>query len=317
MESIAIAKAIQAKHMDGDAEDRYKINANQELIGLGIANIGGAFFQSFPVTGGFSRTAVNNQSGALTGMAAIFSSILIILTLLFLTPLFYYLPNAILAAVIMVAVFSLINVKEAIHLWHAYRADFWMLIATFLGTLLLGIEEGILIGVVLSLGMLIYKTTRPHMAVLGKVPGTIHYRNMSRFDDLKDRSDVLVVRFDARLYYANSNFFQDNISEYMQQKGETLKLLILDGDSINGIDSTGVHALETLYDQCSMNNIKLYFVGLKGPVRDVLYKSGFYDKYDKDIFFIRVQDAIDYFDDKNSKSFEDYALQSNADDGSQ
>ncbi|MGA1544716.1 MAG: SulP family inorganic anion transporter, partial [Saprospiraceae bacterium] len=161
MESIAVAKAIQARHKN------YKVIPNQELISLGLANIGGSFFQSFPVTGGFSRTAVNDQAGAKTGLAAIISAGLIILTLLFLTPLFYYLPKAILASVIMVAVFGLIDYKEAQHLWHSNKTDFAMLLATFVATLSLGIEQGIGIGVILSLTLLIFKTTPPHIAILG------------------------------------------------------------------------------------------------------------------------------------------------------
>ena len=164
MESIAVAKAIQSKHGD------YKVVPNQELIALGAANIGGSLLQAFPTTGGFSRTAVNDQAGAKTGMAAIISAGLIVLTLLFLTPLFYFLPKAILASVIMVAVFGLIDYKEAIQLWKNYRPDFWMLAVTFVGTLLLGIEEGVLIGVVLSLAMIIFQTTKPHIATLGKIP---------------------------------------------------------------------------------------------------------------------------------------------------
>jgi SulP family sulfate permease len=207
MESIAVAKAIQAKHKN------YKVIPNQELIALGIANIGGSFFQSYPTTGGFSRTAVNDQAGAKTGMASIISAVLIILTLLFLTSLFYYLPKAILASVIMVAVFGLIDYKEAIHLWKSNRTDFFMLIVTFIATLSLGIEQGIAVGVILSLVMVIYRTTRPHIAVLGKVPGSTYYRNLERFTEVEDRDDLLIIRFDAQLYFANTNFFKDTLEE--------------------------------------------------------------------------------------------------------
>ncbi len=140
MESIAVAKAIQTKHRD------YKVDPNQEIISLGLSNIVGSFFQSYPTTGGFSRTAVNDQAGAKTGLASIISAVLIIITLLFLTPYFYNLPKAILASVIMVAVFGLIDYKEAIHLWKSNKTDFWMLIVTFLATLILGVEMGIGIG---------------------------------------------------------------------------------------------------------------------------------------------------------------------------
>ena len=303
MESIAVAKAVQKKHKN------YKVEANQELIGLGVANIGGAFFQAFPTTGGFSRTAVNDQNGAKTGLASIISAGLIVLTLLFLTPLFYFLPKAILASVIMVAVFGLIDVKEAKYLWKSDRSDFWMLLATFVGTLALGIEEGILIGVVLSLGMLIYRTTTPHMAILGKIPGKPDYRNIQRFNDLEISDEVLVMRFDARLYFANVNFFKDAIEKEVTKKGKALKLVVLDADSINHIDSSGLHALKDMIDNCKSQNIEFYLAGLKGPVRDILYRSDLISEIGEDKVFFRIQHAIDYFYNKDNPGYKKYALQ--------
>ncbi|MCB0580551.1 MAG: solute carrier family 26 protein [Phaeodactylibacter sp.] len=305
MESIAVAKAIQAKHKD------YKVDANQELIGLGIANIGGSFFQSYPVTGGFSRTAVNDQAGAKTGLAAIISAVLIALTLLFLTGLFYYLPNAILASVIMVAVFGLIDVKEAVHLWHADRSDFWMLIATFIGTLALGIEQGILIGVVLSIAIIIFRTTMPHFAVLGKIPGKPHYKNITRFDDLEVRDDILIMRFDARLYFANVNYFKDKIEEEIARKGKKLKLFILDANSINGLDSSGMHALEEIIGLCHAQDVEFNLASVKGPVRDILVRGGLIDKIGEGNFFMRVQHAVDTFDEKDKRRYGKYVLQTN------
>ncbi len=296
MESIAVAKAIQSKHKN------YKVIPNSELIALGLANIGGAFFQAFPTTGGFSRTAVNDQAGAKTGMAAVISASLIILTLLFLTPLFYYLPKAILASVIMVAVFGLIDIDEAKHLWKTDRADFLMFIAAFVGTLFVGIEEGIIIGVSLSLGMIIFRTTRPHMAVLGKMAGTNIYKNIERFKNAEKRSDVLVVRFDARLYFANINFFRENIDELFEQKGKALKLFILEAQSINAIDSSGMHTLFDVYEDCQHHNIEMVLVGLKGPVRDTLSKSGFVEKLGNDHFFETIQQAIDCFEDQKNNT---------------
>jgi sulfate permease, SulP family len=303
MESIAVAKAIQKKHKN------YKVVPNQELIGLGIANIGGSFFQAFPTTGGFSRTAVNDQTGAKTGLASIISASLIVLTLLFFTPLFYYLPNAILASVIMVAVFGLIDVKEARHLWKTDRSDFWMLAATFTGTLMLGIEEGILIGVVLSLGMIIYRTTTPHIAVLGKIPGKPHYRNVKRFDDLEVSDEVLILRFDARLYFANVNYFIDTFEKEMQEREGVLKLVVLDADSMNYMDSSGVHGLKDLIELCKSQNIQFFIAGLKGPVRDILYRSGLLETIGEDKVFFRIQHAIDAFYRKEGPNYKKYALQ--------
>ena len=306
MESIAVAKAIQAKHKN------YKVDANQELVALGLANIGGSFFQAYPTTGGFSRTAVNDQAGAKTGMSSIISALLIALTLLFLTPLFYYLPNAILASVIMVAVFGLIDFKEPLHLWKADRSDFWMLIITFIGTLALGIEQGILIGVALSLGIIIFRTTMPHFAVMGKLPGKPHYKNVNRFDDLEVRPDLLIMRFDARLYFANVNYFKEKIEQQIEEKGPALKLFVLDANSINGIDSSGMHALEEIHDYCQALGITFYMASVKGPVRDVLSKAGLVGKFEESHFFMRVQHAIDYFDQKDTQRYETYVLQTNS-----
>ncbi len=308
MESIAVAKAIQAKHRN------YKVVPNQELIALGVANIGGSFFQAFPTTGGFSRTAVNDQAGAKTGLASMLSAGLILLTLLFLTPLFYYLPNAILAAVIMVAVYGLIDFKEAIHLWHSNRTDFFMLLATFVATLSLGIEQGIGVGVVLSLVMVIYQTTRPHVARLGRIPNTHFYRNVERFSKLEERDDVLILRFDSQLYFANSTFFKDWIEDHINEREGQLKAVILHGGSMTALDSSGAHALEEMLDLLHERGIELFLTDLRGPVRDALVRSHLVDKIGGHNFFMNVQRAIDYLDQHagDSKNMEHYTLQSNA-----
>jgi len=307
MESIAVAKAIQSKHKN------YKVIPNQELIGLGLANIGGSFLQSYPVTGGFSRTAVNDQAGAKTGMASIISALLIVLTLLFLTPLFYYLPKAVLASVIMVAVFGLIDVKEAKHLWHANRSDFWMLVVTFVATLALGIEQGIGIGVILSLAMIIFQTTRPHVAELGKVPNSHFYRNLDRFNQLEDRADLLIFRFDAQLYFANCNYFRDSLETYVARKNKGLKTIILCFNSINNLDSSAIHMLEELVEDYKNQGIKLLFTGVRGPLRDAMEKAHFIDKIGKNNFFMGIQQAVNFIDKRQNGTtvFQDYALQSN------
>ena len=305
MESIAVAKAIQSKHKN------YKVIPNQELIALGATNIIGSFFKSYTTTGGFSRTAVNDQAGAQSGVASVISAFLIILTLLFLTPLFYFLPKAILASIIMVAVFGLINIREAIHLFKTDRGDFWMLIVTFIGTLALGIEQGILIGVILSLALIIYKTSIPHIAILGKIPGKPHFKNIDRFNELEVRPDILIFRFDARLYFANVEYFNDAIEQYIDAKGEALKLFILDADSINGIDSSGIHGLEKAIEYCEAKNIEFYIVGAKGPIRDKFSQAGITEHLGKDHFFIRIQHAIEFFDDTRGQAYKEYAIQSN------
>ncbi|MCS7035839.1 MAG: solute carrier family 26 protein [Saprospiraceae bacterium] len=309
MESIAVAKAMQARHRD------YALDANQELIALGMANIGGSFFSSFPVTGGFSRTAVNDQAGARTGLASLISAALIVVTLLFLTPLFYYLPNAVLAAVIIVAVYGLIDHKEARHLWHSNRGDFALWAVTFVATLFVGIEQGIALGVILSLALVIYRTTKPHIAVLGRVPGTFFYRNVERFSNLEQRPDVLIVRFDADLYFANVNYFLDTLDTLAAQRGSALRVLVINAESISNLDSSGAHAIEELLRRFRQQGVSVFFVSVKGPVRDAMARAGLIEKIGPENFFLSNQQAVDACDQVctgNEDELAQYALQTNA-----
>ena len=292
MESIAVAKSIQSKHRN------YKVVPNKELIALGLANVVGSLFQSFPTTGGFSRTAVNNQAGAKTTLASIFSASLIIITLLFLTPLFYNLPKSILAAVIMVAVFGLIDYKEVVYLWKSNRTDFYLLLVTFSATLILGIEKGIILGVVLSLVMVIFKTTKPYVAILANVPGTHFYRNIDRFKMLVPKEDMLIFRFDAQIYFANTTYFKEKLEEFFLMKKEQLKLIIIDGESINSIDSSGIHMLSEVIDTYTSLKIDIAFTGMKGPVRDALEKGGLMKKITYTNCFMSIQEAVDAYEER-------------------
>jgi SulP family sulfate permease len=310
MESFAVAKAIQSKRKN------YEIDANQELMALGVANLGASVVQGYPVTGGFSRTAVNDQAGANTGMATIFAAVLVLLTLLFLTPLFYYLPNAILASVILVAVWKLIDYREAIHLWHKDRSDFWMLMSTFVVTLTLGIEIGIATGVMLSLAMVIFRSTRPHLAELGRIPNTPHYRNVNRFGTVETRPDILLVRFDGPLYFANGNYFKDKVNELARSKGPELKLILLNAESMTSLDSSGVHTLEAWVKEWQQRGVKVYLSGVIGPVRDLLRRWGLVEVIGEKHFFLANQPAIDYYDGQqealDQENHHDYVLQTNA-----
>ncbi|MGY6522922.1 MAG: SulP family inorganic anion transporter [Mongoliitalea sp.] len=289
-ESFAVAKTIQAKHKN------YQLNANQELIALGIANFGAAFFKGYPVTGGFSRTAVNNQAGAKTTMASIISAVLIVLTLLFFTGLFTNLPSAILAAVVLVAVSGLIDYKEPIHLWKKDKADFAMLMATFLITLTLGIETGIISGMILSLLVVIYKATRPHMAKLAKVPGTTIYRNTSRFTNLKEREDILVLRIDGPIYFANVEYIKSKLDQWIQEKEGKLQLIVMNMESVTHIDSTGAHELHEWIGQWKKAGIVSAMSNIKGPIRDVLNRWNLLDEIGKENIFIDDHSACASFD---------------------
>lgn len=301
LETISIGKSLEAK------QDEYRIRPNQELIALGLSNIFGSFFKAYPTTSSFSRSAINAESGAKTGMASLISVVMVVITLLFLTPLFYYLPKTVLAAIIIVAVFNLINLKEAFYLWRVNKLDFWLMLSTFLATLFLGIEYGIAVGVGLSLIVLIYRTSKPYVTELGKVPNSNFYRNKNRFEEVVLEEDILVFRFDAQLFYANANYFRDNLEEMTLQKGTALKLIVLDAESINRVDSTGVEMLKERVRYYKKKGIIFYFAGVKGPVRDDLFKSGLLEIIDINHFFMRANQAVKFYKTGDRKHQEKYA----------
>ena len=268
MESISVAKAFARK-------GHYEVDANKELVGLGLANVFGALVGAYPVTGGFSRTAVNAQAGARSGLAAIITAAIIGLTLLLLTPLFYYLPRAVLAAIIMVAVFGLVDVKELAHLWRVKRSDLALLLITFGATLALGIEQGIMVGVGSSLLAVILRTTRPHTALLGRVPGTHAYRNVARHEGAVTTPGVIAIRIDAQFYFGNVNFLKETVRTLEQDCIEPLKAIVINAASINQIDSSADSALHEIAEDLAARDVELYFAEVRGPVLDVMRRSGF------------------------------------------
>ncbi|TXF91144.1 sulfate permease [Neolewinella aurantiaca] len=287
MESIAVAKAVRNRHRD------YDLDANRELLALGAANLAAGTAAGYPVTGGFSRTAVNDQAGAKTPLAGIISALLIGLTLLFLTPLFYYLPQAILASLIMVAVFKLIDFGEAKKLWHLDRADFWLLTITFLGTLFLGIQLGIGLGVALSLGVHVYRSMRPHLAVLGRIPGTDNFRNIDRFgEEVREIPGVLIVRFDGALYFGNLTYFQQQIKAIIKSRRDDVSVLILKAEGIHRIDSTALYDLGIFLQDLARDGIQVRFAGFIGPARDALHRSGLREKIGDQNFYLDVAAAL-------------------------
>ena len=306
LEIISIGKTLEAK------QDEYRIKPNQELIALGLSNIVGSFFQSYPSTSSFSRSAINQESGGKTGVSAIVSVIMVIITLLFLTPVFYFLPKTILAAIIIVAVFNLIDIKEAKRLWKVNNMDFWLLIATFFSTIFFGIELGILTGVGLSLIVLIFRTSRPYVVELGKVPNSDFYRNKNRFKEVITDKEVLVFRFDAQLFYANSSYFRERLDQMTKEKGASLKLIVLDAESINRVDSTGIEMLKERINYYNKRNIEFYFAGVKGPVRDAFFKGGILEITTLNHFFMRANGAVNFFktgDNQNQIKYAQYIHQ--------
>ena len=291
MEAISVAKAIQGKHKSQE------LNPNQELLALGASNMIGSLFQSYPTTGGFSRTAVNKQAGAKTGFASLISALIVGITLSFLTRWFFYLPKAVLGAIIIVAVFNLIDLKYARRLYRSRKDEFALLILTFILTIFVGISQGILFGIILSLLLLVYRTSKPHYAFLGRIGTTNYFKNIARFpDEVVLRDDLIILRFDAQLFFGNIQFFKQLVLNAVEKKQGKVKGFVINARAINYIDSTATEQLVQLIKKLQKNNIRVMIVGAIGPARDLIIKSKLIHVLKKENLFITSGDATDSFD---------------------
>lgn len=288
MESIAIAKVYAGR-------EGYDLRPNQELAALGTANLVGAFFRAYPVTGGLSRTAVNARAGSTSGVSGLVAAAVVALTLLLLTDLFQPLPNAILASLVMVAVAGLVDWKEAVHLWRIDRQDLSMMLVTFAATLGLGIEAGILVGVLASLGLLVYRMSRPHVAEMGRLPGTRSFRNLDRHPEAVRSPGVAVLRIDASLTFANAQVLRDRVRSLLHPpSGESRPtMVVLDFHPVNGVDSTSLHELDDLVDTLGSAGVELHIAGIHGPVLDRLERAGVAKRLGRGRFHLEVADAVD------------------------
>ncbi|CAA0111785.1 SulP family inorganic anion transporter [Zhongshania aliphaticivorans] len=275
VESVSVGHTLAAKR-------RQKIIPNQELIGLGAANVAAAFSGGYPVTGGFARSVVNFDAGAVTPAAGIFTAIGIGLAALFFTPYLAYLPQATLAATIIVAVLSLVDFSILKRSWGYARSDFIAVSTTLLVTLLAGVESGVACGVFASLALHLYKTSTPHMAVVGEVPGTEHYRNVNRHKVIT-HSEILSLRVDESLYFANAGFIEDRIYELLE-KSPAIRHVILMCTAVNEIDLSALETLESINHRLNDSGVKLHLSEVKGPVTDVLLKTNFIKNLNGEIF---------------------------------
>ena len=297
LEAISIGKGIE----DKNNEDQ--IDPNQELVSLGMANITGSFFQSYPITASFSRSAIYNEARSKTNLATIVTVLIVLVTILYLTPLFYFLPKAALASIIMVSVYGLIDVAYAKRLWAYRRDEFLVLLLTFFITLFIGIMTGILVGVLISLLLMVFRTSKPHFAELGKIKNTKYYKNIKRFgSEALVRDDVLIVRFDAQLYFGNANYFKTQLFKLAQDKGATLEAVILNAEAINYIDSTAANMLLRVIEKLYEKGIHFFIAGAIGPTRDILFTSGIMEVLPKECLFVETKEAVDFFDDPGRKS---------------
>jgi SulP family sulfate permease len=273
MESIAVAKVYARRH-------RYQVDPDQELVALGMANTAAGLFGGMPVTGGFSRTAVSDSAGTRTALASIIAAILIVPAVLFLTPVFSSLPQAALGATIIVAVLNLVDVKEMRHIAHVKRSDLIGLGVSFGATLLLGIETGMVIAIVASMLVVFARMSKPHTAVLGRIPGSTNYRNVTRFPEAITEPGVRIVRIDAALSFVNAQHVKRLCLAAAADLDEAPRTLVLDCSGINDIDATGADVLSEIISEFEETGATLMLADVKGPVRDVLRRAGLWQRLD-------------------------------------
>lgn len=271
MESIAVAKVYARRH-------RYDVDANQELVGLGAANVAAGLFGGYPVTGGFSRTAVNDTAGARTPLASIFTAGIVLATIAFFTPLLSSLPNAALGAIIIVAVVGLVDVREMRHIAAVKRSDLIGLGVAFFATLALGIEIGIAVAVGASMLVVFARMSRPHTATLGRIPGSTSYRNVERFPEAEMFPGIAVVRIDAAVSFVNASQVRRLLTDVAETIESAPHAIVLDASGINDLDVTGAEMLSDLLDDLDDRGVALHLADVKGPVRDVLRRAGLWER---------------------------------------
>ncbi|MFC6197905.1 SulP family inorganic anion transporter [Ponticaulis profundi] len=275
VESIAIAQTLAAKR-------RQRIEPDQELIGLGMSNLAAGFSGGFPVTGGFARSAVNFDAGAATPTAGAFTALGLALATQFLTPFLFYLPQAVLAATIIVAVISLIDLRTLCQAWGYSKTDFLAMTTTIVVTLAFGVELGVSTGVGLSILLHLYNTSRPHFAFVGQVPGTQHFRNVNRHAVVVPEH-ILTIRVDESLYFANARFLEDTVYNVLASRPD-LKHLILMCPAVNRIDMSGLESLEAINERLMEAGVTLHLSEVKGPVMDGLRRTHFLEALSGQVF---------------------------------
>lgn len=261
VESITVARVLAARR-------RERVDPTRELVALGLANAGSALAGTMPVAGGFSRSVVNYEAGARTQVAAIITAALVAVVAVWFTGWFETLPRAVLAAIIVVAVVQLIDLREAVSIMRFDRGDGATLAVTFVAVLLFGIEPGLVAGIVLSLLLYVWRTSRPHMAIVGRVPGTEHYRNVLRHD-VEDHPGTVIVRIDENVYFANTDAIRRFVLDALERADEP-RYLVLAMTSVSYVDSSGVSLLENLDTELRLRGIELHLTEVKGPVADRL-----------------------------------------------
>jgi sulfate permease, SulP family len=284
LENISVAKSLAARR-------RQKVDSNQELLALGAANLAAGFTGGYPVSGSFARSTVNFNSGAKTGLASLITVAIVALAAIFLMPLFHYLPQTVLAAIIIVAVAGLIDFGMPLRLWRYNKADAAALILTFLSVLAFGVAYGILIGVASTILLYLWRTSQPHIAIVGRVPQTEHFRNIDRYE-VDVLPHTLLLRLDESLYFANVKYIEDYILCTVSEQLE-LRNFVLICTAINFVDASALETLTNLRDELQEAGVELYLSEVKGPVIDQLIGTEFLKQLGKDHIFLSTQEAFE------------------------
>ena len=280
VESVSVGQTLAAKR-------RQRIEPDQELVALGAANLSAAFTGGFPVTGGFARSVVNFDAGAVTPAAGVFTAVGITLASLLLTPALYYLPQATLAATIIVAVLSLVDLSIFKQTWVFSKPDFIAVSATLMATLLVGVEQGLVTGVAVSLALFLWRASRPHIATVGLVPGTEHFRNVLRHD-VQVSPRLLCLRVDASMFFANARGIEDRVNAEVATRAE-LKHVLLQCSAVNDIDASAMESLEAIAQRLNDAGIALHLSEIKGPVMDKLHRTEFLQHLSGQVFLTNYQ----------------------------
>ena len=305
--TMSICKSLE------NPTDKVYAQPNLELIAVGAANLVGSLCRAFPVSASFSRSAAFREAGAKTQVSAVFSSLFIGGAMLVVAPLFtfYPLPKVLLSAIIIVSVSGLFKYGQMKTLYAHNKREFYILLITFLATLVLGVQEGLLMGVSLSILMMIYNTASPHMTELGSIQNGKLYRNINRFTEAYVRDDVLIFRFDAPIYFVNKDYFVSALYRWIKQRNmQALRFVVLDAESINTVDSTAVIMLQQVIENLQKQGIQFYITNAIGPVRDTIKTSILSDYMTEKTMFSTINDAITYID-KGINLHATQALQTN------
>ncbi|ORU90384.1 MAG: sodium-independent anion transporter [Cycloclasticus sp. symbiont of Poecilosclerida sp. M] len=283
LESVSIAKSMAS-------QKRQKINSDQELVGLGAANIASAISGGYPVAGGFGRSMVNFTAGAESPLASLFTALLVAATLVLITPVFFFLPKAVLGAIIILAVLPLVDFTTFLHAWHYDRTDAAAMALTFFTVLIVDVEIGIITGVAISIALYLHRSSQPHIAIVGQLGNTEHYRNVDRHK-VKTFDHILAIRVDENLYFANTNYLEDTLMRLVADNTAIRHVLFI-CSSISFIDTSALESLDNIHYRLEKAGIKFHLAEVKGPVMDRLNKTSFIKKVGVENIYLSTHQAM-------------------------